>query len=66
MPSVVPPSVPVPGIEPAPAGERPRHDLDAVRLGITHDLAVAREFSGVARTSGTSTNRTFPGIDGLR
>ena len=29
------------GVEPPPAGEWPRHDLDLVPLGIAHDLAVA-------------------------
>ena len=31
------------GIELAPAGQRPRHDLDPVLVGIAHDLAVALE-----------------------
>ena len=34
------------GVEPAPAGKRPGHDLDPVRVGIAHDLAVALERFG--------------------
>src|SRR5215831_20092785 len=34
-----------PGVELAPAGQRPRHDLDPMLVRITHDLAVALEGS---------------------